>query len=845
MTISNRKETSQSIQAGNFCTLRLVKMKEPELPGSGGGEACGVEEPEPQWKRYSDSRRRANAAYEERKKCVDVGRTRRSRDLRGSRKRVVLSDETFQRWNIVKLKEFVESTNDEFASSLLDRYEEHSENCSTFSVGNTEDSDSESDAPSLPFSVGSTDATRMSDSAKKRKRKARDLRYQAKHNPKNMCVFNDDLEEIRTIGKEKHLTDKKVISLLLATFLHTKKSVCVDQATQTMPDVYSCSHCGSSPPAKPMPPLARPQPSGPQQIRLVDRASNPLSNGPKTPNIKVIMVKKSTAGVLKRDSLMTPQALNNLMQIGSNVQAAHPLQRNLTGSSQSTAGVLKRDSLMTPQALNNLMQIGSNVQAAHPLQRNLTGSSQLPARYIIQDIPGSTQVVKMEPVESMEDFEQLPNQEFSQAKCIDEKDNTEDYIYDDGSTTLDDGKELDPDKKLSKATDHPVGVVVKEEVLSDLEQSNLVHSDMEESFFDPRQDQEFGSDSKLVYSEPGWYGREEEDMVEEEGEDEIEDDEEDDEEIDYEAQELFDPTHDLSASMPQHSTMNSKDIPGSSKSSKCLGGRDSLESDDSLEYGGDSDEDFDFQFPEACPICSEAWEEKPEIMHHLQKHIPIDKGPEAIKDAVQLIKSKFEKGHKFDMGWCWECKELLLGFRTHYNRCHNNNPTCIVMCNCKQCGKMIRSSYIKIHEISHLDIKESDYVQCPECPSRFKHRIFLKGHIKKFHFKKALRDLQCSTCGKIFKSWQQLQRHSLIHSGLKPYSCSMCDRSFIQKNSLKIHMRQHTGDKPYVCEVCEKAFTHKISLKNHKKKQHGIDWWKEQRKIQREIKAMALNRENK
>lgn len=90
-------------------------MREPELPGGGGGGAYGGEEPEPQWKRYSDSRRRANAAYEER------GRTRRSKDVRGSRKRVVLSEETFQRWNIVKLKEFVESTNDEFASSLLDR----------------------------------------------------------------------------------------------------------------------------------------------------------------------------------------------------------------------------------------------------------------------------------------------------------------------------------------------------------------------------------------------------------------------------------------------------------------------------------------------------------------------------------------------------------------------------------------------------------------------------------------------------------------------------------------------------------------------------------------------------
>ncbi|XP_003728874.1 zinc finger protein 652-B [Strongylocentrotus purpuratus] len=572
--------------------------------------------------------------------------------------------------------------------------------------------------------------------------------------------------------------------------LHTKVSVCVDQSTQTM-SFFDCS-----PPVKLVPPLTRIQPSGPQKIRI-DRVSNPLSNGPKTPNIKVILVKKSTAGVLRQDSGSTPQALNNLMQLGSNLQAAQPLQGNLTGPSQPPAsGVL------------------------HGL---LTG----------KNISGSTQVVKMEPVESMEDFEQLPKQEFCQAKCIDEKDNTEDYIYDDGSMTLDDGKELDPDKKLSRATDLPVAVVVKEEVLSDLEQSNLVHSDKEESLFDPRQDREFGSDSKLEHSETGWHEEEEEEKEEDEDE---EDEMEDDMEIDYE------PTHDPSASMPQHLSQNSKDKPGSSqaKSSKCL------DDQDSLEYGGDSDEDVEgepalkrkkhqskaskpaFKFPEACPICSEAWKEKPDIMRHLHKHIPIDKGPEAIKDAVQSIESQL-KGHDFDMGWCGECKKLLLRYRSHMNRIHNKHRDRVVLC--QQCGKMIRSFCIKQHQISHLEVKESDYVQCPECPSRFKHRMYLRGHIRDVHSRKGF---ECSTCGKILKNRECFRRHEAIHSGVKPYPCSKCDKSFTQRSNLKVHMRQHTGDKPYVCELCEMAFTNKVSLKNHKKKLHGIDWWKERESFEKE-----------
>ncbi|XP_011673788.1 zinc finger protein 652-B isoform X1 [Strongylocentrotus purpuratus] len=646
----------------------------------------------------------------------------------------------------------------------------------------------------------------LSSSVKKERRSQRMKAYRARH--KALWLDWEVHERWFALAKQLEIPTRDLAVMLLdayaadgsnlslglgsdSEFLPMKKSVCVDQSTQTMPDVYSCSHCGSFPPTKPMSPLTRIQPSGPQHVR----------------------------------PSMTPQAFNSLMLIGSNLQAAQPLHGNLTGSSQLPARCV--------------------VQV--PGQGLLTG----------QDIPGSTHVVKMEPVESMEGFEQLPNQEFSQAKCIDEKDNTEDYIYDDGSRTLDDGKEFHPDKKLSRVTDRPVTVFVKEEVMSDPEHSNSVHSD-EESFFDPMRDQEFGSDSKLEHSETGWYEEEEEEKDKEEEEDNMEDEEqdeeddmEDDEEIDYEEQELLDPTYDPSASMPQHSSKNGKDIPGSSraKSSKCLGDQDSLESDDSFEYGGDSDEDVEgepakkrkkhqsknrkpaFKFPEACPICSEAWKEKEKIMRHLQKHIPIDKGPEAIKDAVQSIKSKFEKEHNFDMGWCGECKKLLLRFRTHLNRCHNKNPRYGVLC--QQCGKMIKSCNIKMHEISHLVIKESDYVQCPECPSRFKHQEYLKGHITDAHSNK-IKSTQCPTCGKIMKNREHLRRHLLIHSGLKPYPCSVCDKSFTQSSNLKAHMRQHTGDKPYVCELCEMAFTNKVTLKNHKKKLHGIDWWKERESLKKE-----------
>lgn len=99
------------IEPAIFLYVACVKMSdsEPELPGGFGG---AHDEVEPGWKRYSDSRRRARAAYEERERCAGG---------RGSRKRVVLSQEIFRQWKRLKEEEFGDSTDDEFASSLLDR----------------------------------------------------------------------------------------------------------------------------------------------------------------------------------------------------------------------------------------------------------------------------------------------------------------------------------------------------------------------------------------------------------------------------------------------------------------------------------------------------------------------------------------------------------------------------------------------------------------------------------------------------------------------------------------------------------------------------------------------------
>ncbi|XP_072319453.1 uncharacterized protein [Eucyclogobius newberryi] len=74
---------------------------------------------------------------------------------------------------------------------------------------------------------------------------------------------------------------------------------------------------------------------------------------------------------------------------------------------------------------------------------------------------------------------------------------------------------------------------------------------------------------------------------------------------------------------------------------------------------------------------------------------------------------------------------------------------------------------------------------------------------------------KCAECGKYFQCEAHLQRHMLIHYGLKPFECPVCDKAFRYKSSYKAHLNMHTEEKPLSCSICDKGFTQSRDLRRH------------------------------
>ncbi|XP_062869795.1 PR domain zinc finger protein 15 [Trichomycterus rosablanca] len=130
---------------------------------------------------------------------------------------------------------------------------------------------------------------------------------------------------------------------------------------------------------------------------------------------------------------------------------------------------------------------------------------------------------------------------------------------------------------------------------------------------------------------------------------------------------------------------------------------------------------------------------------------------------------------------------------------------------CEMCGRIFNSiGNLERHKIIHTGVKSHS---CDQCGKSFARKDMLKEHLRVHD---DIRDYLCAECGKGMKTKHALRHHMKLHKGIKEYACKECNRKFAQKVNMLKHYKRHTGIKDFMCELCGKTFSERNTMETHK-----------------------------
>ena len=185
-----------------------------------------------------------------------------------------------------------------------------------------------------------------------------------------------------------------------------------------------------------------------------------------------------------------------------------------------------------------------------------------------------------------------------------------------------------------------------------------------------------------------------------------------------------------------------------------------------------------------CEICGKVFRDN----HDLKRHVTIHSDERPFK--------------------CDVCEKL---YRDEYNlkrhmKKHYNNIVLLSV-------EAEERRHIKPKEIGEKQRGSKKQFKCNNCEEVFSRALHLKRHQISHHSNQT--PFQCDICGKYFKEFNKLNRHTFIHKSKPSIKCDTCGKGFRDRFDLKRHVASHTRKYDHMCDVCDKGFRDSYDLKRH------------------------------
>ncbi|XP_059621290.1 zinc finger protein 62 homolog [Phlebotomus argentipes] len=242
-----------------------------------------------------------------------------------------------------------------------------------------------------------------------------------------------------------------------------------------------------------------------------------------------------------------------------------------------------------------------------------------------------------------------------------------------------------------------------------------------------------------------------------------------------------------------------------------------------------------------CEFCGDEYPSKKQILSHMKTHVrgKESKSDKSSKDekACKECSKKFNtsRGLKKHMRFheqtanqpsaeetpylCEVCKRF---FRNSVTLERHKEVRDNANLNCDTCSeKFCRATDLYNHQRIVHKVKTA--FQCRHCDEQFSNFRLIYRHHKTTHPKLTgpTRPFLCEMCGLTMVDSRDLNRHMMIHRGLKPHKCDMCDKTFRLQTEVEQHRRVHIPiaqlQDLYACDVCPKKFRMKLTLWRHKR----------------------------